>query len=107
VLPDASTGKGPDSLAEKQSRCQEGMARVFAIILRGKLSWLWIAVQISQGSVVIRLYGKCQEKRARRADHQLCFCLGSGSSSAKTVTNNLPILSVLCVVFFLNPFYTL
>jgi hypothetical protein len=32
VLPDASTGQSPDTLAEKQSRCKEGMARVFAVM---------------------------------------------------------------------------
>jgi len=31
VLPDASTGLGPGTLAEKLSGCKEGMARVFAV----------------------------------------------------------------------------
>ena len=39
VLPDASTGQSPGSLARKLSRCKEGMARVFAVRV---LSWLSI-----------------------------------------------------------------
>jgi hypothetical protein len=34
VLPDASTGQGPGSLAEKLSRCKEGMARVFTVMIQ-------------------------------------------------------------------------
>ena len=33
VLPDASTGQGPGTLARKLSRCKEGMARVFAVMV--------------------------------------------------------------------------
>jgi hypothetical protein len=32
VLPDDSTGQSPGTLAAKLSRCQEGMARVFAVM---------------------------------------------------------------------------
>ena len=35
VLPDASTGHGPGTLARKLSRCKEGMARVFAVMVQG------------------------------------------------------------------------
>jgi len=31
VLPDASIGQGPGTLATKLSRCEEGMARVFVV----------------------------------------------------------------------------
>jgi hypothetical protein len=34
VLPDDSTGKGPGTLAEKLSRCKEGTARVFAVMVQ-------------------------------------------------------------------------
>jgi hypothetical protein len=65
VLPDASTGKGPDSLVGKQSRCKEGMARVFALHVGRWLRRLWIAVQRSQGSVSNQVIRKVsREKRA-------------------------------------------
>jgi hypothetical protein len=34
VLPDASTGQGPGTLARKLSWCKEGMARVFAVMVQ-------------------------------------------------------------------------
>ena len=34
VLPDDSTGQGPSTLATKLSRCKEGMARVFAVMVQ-------------------------------------------------------------------------
>jgi len=37
VLPDASTGQGPGSLAEKLSRCKEGMAHFLQIKVQGYL----------------------------------------------------------------------
>jgi len=45
VLPDASTGQGPGTLAAKLSRCKEGMARVFAIKVQGYLRFTSVAVQ--------------------------------------------------------------
>ena len=46
VLPDASTGQGPGSLAGKLSRCKEGMARVFAVRVLSWLSIKSVAVQV-------------------------------------------------------------
>jgi len=37
VLPDASTGQGPGSLAEKLSRCKEGMAHFLPVKVQGYL----------------------------------------------------------------------
>jgi hypothetical protein len=45
VLPDANTGQGPDTLARRLSRCKEGMARVFAIMVQILLSITRVAVQ--------------------------------------------------------------
>ena len=46
VLPDASTGQDPGTLARKLSRCKEGMARVFAILVQILLSITSVAVQV-------------------------------------------------------------
>ena len=46
MLPDASTGQGPDTLAEKLSRCKEGMARVFAVMVQVLFDVGAIAVQV-------------------------------------------------------------
>jgi hypothetical protein len=45
VLPDAGTGQGPGTLARKLSRCKEGMARVFAVMVQILLRAGAIAVQ--------------------------------------------------------------
>jgi hypothetical protein len=45
VLPDVSTGQGPGTLAEKLSRCKEGMARVFAVMVQSFLGITSVAVQ--------------------------------------------------------------
>jgi hypothetical protein len=45
VLPDASTGQSPGTLARKLSRCKEGMARVFAVMVQILLGTGAIAVQ--------------------------------------------------------------
>jgi len=34
VLPDVASGQGPGTLASKLSRCKEGMARVFAVMVQ-------------------------------------------------------------------------
>jgi hypothetical protein len=44
VLPDDSTGQSPGTLASKLSRCKEGMARVFAVIVQILLSITRVAV---------------------------------------------------------------
>jgi hypothetical protein len=46
VLPDASTGQSPGTLAEKLSRCKEGMARVFAVMVQILLNITRVAVQV-------------------------------------------------------------
>jgi hypothetical protein len=46
MLPDASTGYSPDTLATKLSRCKEGMARVFAVMVQILLRAGTIAVQV-------------------------------------------------------------
>jgi len=46
VLPDASTGQSPGTLARKLSRCKEGMARVFAVMVQILLCAGAIAVQV-------------------------------------------------------------
>ena len=45
VLPDAASGQGPGTLAANLSRCKEGMARVFAIMVQILLRAGVIAVQ--------------------------------------------------------------
>jgi hypothetical protein len=45
VLPDAASGQGPGTLARKLSRCKEGMARVFAVLVLIWLSITSVAVQ--------------------------------------------------------------
>ena len=46
VLPDESTGQSPGSLVIKLSRCKEGMARVFAVMVQILLSITRVAVQV-------------------------------------------------------------
>jgi hypothetical protein len=46
VLPDAASGQGPGTLARKLSRCKEGMARVFAVMVGVRLSHTCFAVQV-------------------------------------------------------------
>ena len=38
VLPDAASGQGPGTLASKVSRCQEGMAHCFAVMVQSLVS---------------------------------------------------------------------
>jgi len=46
VLPDAATGQVLLTLARKLSRCKEGMARVFAVMVQILLSITRVAVQV-------------------------------------------------------------
>ena len=46
VLPDESAGQGPGTLARKLSRCKEGMARVFAVMVQILFSMTRVAVQV-------------------------------------------------------------
>jgi hypothetical protein len=45
MLPDASTGLSPGTLARKLARCKEGRARVFAVLVQILLSITRVAVQ--------------------------------------------------------------
>ena len=49
VLPDASAGQGPDTLARKLSRCKEGMARVFAVMVLNLVVITSVAMQTFLG----------------------------------------------------------
>ena len=128
MLPDASTGQSPDTLAAKLSRCKEGMAhfllsgykfcelyacrgtslieagklsrcRMFFMstgaVSRYKLSW-------SQKFVKVQDFN-CGQMRVSGCNGHYEFVLGAGTK-AKSVTNNLPLLSVLGVVLFCKPF---
>jgi len=46
LLPDEASGQSPDTLAGKLSRCKEGMARVFAVMVQFLLRAGAIAVQV-------------------------------------------------------------
>ena len=123
VLPDASTGQSPGTLAKKLSRCKEGMACVFAVQVHSWLNITRIAVQTfkvteklswycyfinstgavsrynlsrSQKLVKVRKFD-CEFWREFRVPRSAGIVLVAGAK-AKTMTNNLPILSVLGVV---------
>jgi len=53
ALPDEASGQGPGSFAERLSRCKEGMARVFAIMVQvgwviqvSRYKWEWSYLNI-------------------------------------------------------------
>ena len=46
MLPDESTGLSPGTLGRELSRCKEGMARVFAVMVQILLRAGAIAVQV-------------------------------------------------------------
>ena len=122
VLPDASTGQGPGTLARKLSRCKEGMAHFLPS------RWKFCELYACRGtsligdanlSPVTKLVGSTgavsRYKLSRRQElvtvqdfncgqmsvsgcmNHYKFVLRVGAK-AKSVTNNLPILSVLCAV---------
>ena len=125
VLPEYSNAGVPDThrvdpctLARKLSRNKEGMALVFAIRVQILLSITRVAVQIygagnylgtkfvrgtgavsryklsrSQKSVTVQDFN-CGQMRVSGCNNHYKFVLGAGAK-AKSVTNNLPILSVL------------
>jgi hypothetical protein len=126
VLPDASTGQNPGTLAKKLSRCKEGMACVFAVMVQILLRTGAIAVQFwsepriyprlqiwwralaqyrgtnyLEGSNLSRCRNlNCVQMRVSGCMNHYKFVLSAGVK-AKTVTNNLPILSVLAHVMLL------
>ena len=125
MLPDESTGQSPGTLAEKLSRCKEGMAHFLQIKVQGFVRFTSVAVQ---GFSKPRTYPRLQSlwcSLAQRSRYKLSrsqkfvmvqdficvqmreswckshyrFVLGAGAK-AKSVTNNLPLLSVLAVDFY-------
>jgi hypothetical protein len=58
VLPDDSTGQRPGTLAEKLSRCKEGMARVFASLPAEALA------KVGMVQILLRSGAHCPPKRS-------------------------------------------
>ena len=102
MLPDASTGQGPGTLAEKLSRCKEGMARVFAVQVQILLSITSVAVQGLLRAGSKSMYTKFYREQVRGPDLSRFTKLSKWQKvSAKTVTNLLILLSVLALVIVL------
>ena len=100
VLPDASTGQSPGTLARKLSRCKEGMARVFAVQVL-----IWLSITSVALQVILRMGNYPGIVILLTVVTRFGFVKHYGpvmvaGAKAKTVTNNLPILSVLACVFY-------
>lgn len=120
MLPDASTGQGPGTLAAKLSRCKEGMAHFLQIKVQGYLRFTSVAVQVFSEPVNYHGIGFLLRALAQRSRYNVyrsqkfvkvqdfdceqmsvSWCKGhykfilSAGAKAKSVTNNLPLLSVL------------
>ena len=125
MLPDAASGQGPGTLARKLSRCKEGMAhflpswykfcelygcRGTSSIEAANLSPVTNLVagtgavsryKLSRSQKFVKVQDfNCVQMRVSGCNGHYKFVLGTGAK-AKSVTNNLPILSVLAVVFIL------
>jgi hypothetical protein len=126
VLPDASTGHDPDTLARKLSRCKEGTAwflpsgykfyrsracRGTKLISETDLSRCNKCYKMGTGAVSRYNFDRSQ----KTVTMQDFFCghvrvsgckfwqdLSWEQDPAKTMTNNLPILSVLWCVIYLK-----
>jgi hypothetical protein len=122
VLPDDSTGQRPGTLAAKLSRCKEGMAhflpfrykfcelyacrgtmRIGAANLSpvtkseaGTGSVSRYKLSRSQKFIMVQDFN-CVQMRVSGCSGHYEFILGAGVK-AKSMTNNLPLLSVLAVV---------
>ena len=120
VLPDASTGQSPGTLARKLSRCKEGMAhflpswyKFYCMLTRDRGTSLIGAANLSPVTKLVAGTGavsryklsrsqkfitvqdfNCGQMRVSGCNYHYKFVLGAGAK-AKSVTNNLPILSVL------------
>ena len=120
VLPNEASGQGLGTLAAKLSRCKEGMAhflqswyKFYCVLARSRykfyrsreaipgykvsgVHWRSIAVQtISEAENCQGILNlNCQQMRVSGCNSHYRFVLGAGAK-AKSVTNNLPILSVL------------
>ena len=119
MLPDASTGQSPGTLARKLSRCKEGMAHFlpswykFSELYECRgTRWIGTAslslvtklvagtgavsrykLSRSQKSIMVHDLN-CRQMRVSGCNGHYEFVLGAGAK-AKSVTNNLPLLSVL------------
>jgi hypothetical protein len=119
VLPDASTGQGPGTLARKLSRCKEGMAhflpsryKFYELYVCRGTSMIGAAnlspvtkfmactgavsrykLSRSQKFVKVQEFN-CGLMRVSGSNGHYEFVLSAGAK-AKSVTNNLPLLSVL------------
>ena len=130
MLPDASTGQGPGTLARKLSRCKEGMAHFLpsrykfcelyacrGTSLIGDANFSPVTKLIagtgavsryklsrSQKIVTVQNFN-CGQMRVSGCNGHYKFVLGAGVK-AKSVTNNFPLLSVLGFryCFFLKEF---
>jgi hypothetical protein len=126
VLPDASTGQDPGTLARKLSRCKEGMAhflpsgykfcehyecRGTSLIGAANLSPF---TKLVAGTGAVSRYKadrsqkfvkvqdlNCAQMRVSGCNNHYKYVLSAGTK-AKSVTNNLPILSVLGNVIYLR-----
>jgi hypothetical protein len=126
VLPDASTGQSPGTLARKLSRCKEGMAHFLqsrykfcglyeccGTSLIGATNLSPVTKLVAGTSAVSRykLYRSqkfvkmqdfdCGQMSVSGCNGHYEFVLGAGTK-AKSVTNNLPLLSVLGIVLYLE-----
>ena len=120
VLPDASTGQGLGTLARKLSRCKEGMAcflqswyKFYCVLARSRYNFDG-SREFIPGKKLVESTGAVSRYKLSRSQKfitvqdlnyvqmRVSGCmnhyksvLGAGAK-AKSVTNNLPILSVLC-----------
>ena len=127
MLPDASTGQGPGTLARKLSRCKEGMAhflpswykfiehyacRGTSLIGAANLSPVTKLVagtgavsryKLSRSQKFIKVQNfNYEQVRMSGCNGHYEFVLGAGAK-AKSVTNNLPIVRVSGFsVFYIN-----
>ena len=125
MLPDNSTGLSPGSLAEQLSRCEEGMACVFAVRVQSWLNITRVAVQtfkvtgkLSRCCYFLNSTGAVSRYKLERSrklvkvqkfiyEHwcEVRVPRSAGSvlvakAKAKTMTNKCPLLSVLAAAFF-------
>ena len=124
MLPDSASGQSPGTLAEKLSRCKEGMAQFLpsgykfcelyacrgtSLIGAANLSPVTKLVagtgavsryKLSRSRKFVKVQDlNCVQMRVSGCNGHYEFVLGAGVK-AKSVTNNLPLLSVLAGVFY-------
>ena len=127
VLPDASTGQSPGTLARKLSRCKEGMAqflpswyKFYCVLARSRYNfdrshefipgykvggghWRSVAVKFVSEPEICQgiLEFNCEQMCVSGCKNQYESVLGAGTK-AKSVTNPLIIPSVLAHVIILR-----